>query len=60
MKDKNLNKIAAVEKAISERYGDDTIQNPRANWDEEKDLDDSGFSCSAMISIFSIILLAPY
>ena len=37
MKDKNLNKIAAVEKAISERYGDDTIQNPRANWDEEKE-----------------------
>ena len=37
MKDKNLIKIAAVEKAISERYGDDTIQNPRANWDEEKE-----------------------
>ena len=37
MKDKDLNKIAAVEKAIAERYGDDTIQNPRANWDEEKE-----------------------
>ena len=29
-------------------------------WDEEKDLDDSGFLGSTVISIFSIILLAPY
>ena len=37
MKDKDLNKIAAIEKAIAERYGDDTIQSPRANWDEDKE-----------------------
>ena len=37
MKDKDLNRIAAVEKAISERYGEETVQNPRANWDEEKE-----------------------
>ena len=34
---KNFDKIAAVEKAITERYGEDTIQNPRANWDDEKE-----------------------
>ena len=37
MKDKDLNKIAAIEKAIAERYGDDTIQSPHANWDEDKE-----------------------
>ena len=37
MKDKDLNYVAAVEKAISEKYGDEAITNPRANWDEEKE-----------------------
>ncbi len=36
MKDKDLNHIAAVEKAISEKYGADAVANPRANWDENK------------------------
>jgi hypothetical protein len=31
------NHIAAVEKAISQKYGEETIQNPRANWDEAKE-----------------------
>ena len=30
-------RIAAVEKAISQKYGDETIQNPKANWDETKE-----------------------
>ena len=37
MKDKDLNHIAAIEKAIAEKYGAETIANPRANWDEEKE-----------------------
>ena len=37
MKDKELNRIAAIEKAIAEKYGDETIQNPRANWDDDKE-----------------------
>jgi len=37
MKDKDLNHIAAVEKAIAEKYGTDAITNPRANWDEDKE-----------------------
>jgi hypothetical protein len=37
MKDKNLNKIAAVEKAIADKYGAETVQNPNSNWDEEKE-----------------------
>ena len=36
-KDKNPDRIAAVEKAIKEKYGSETIQNPRSNWDEEKE-----------------------
>jgi len=35
-KDK-LNHIAAVEQAISKKYGDEAVQNPKANWDESKE-----------------------
>ena len=31
------NKIAGVEKAIKERYGEEAIAHPRANWDDEKE-----------------------
>ena len=34
---KSLNDIAAIEKAIKQKYGEDTIQNPKATWDEEKE-----------------------
>jgi len=34
---KKPNRIAAVEKAISQKYGDEAIQDPRANWDEDKE-----------------------
>ena len=34
MSDKDLDKIAAIEKAITKKYGEETIQNPHANWDE--------------------------
>jgi hypothetical protein len=36
---KDPNRIAAVEKAIAEKYGDEAIANPRANWDEEREKD---------------------
>ena len=39
MNEKDLNKIAALEKAIAEKYGTEAIQNPRANWDEIKEED---------------------
>jgi hypothetical protein len=29
--------LIKVEKAIQEKYGDETIQNPKANWDQEKE-----------------------
>ena len=37
MKTKNPNKIAAIEKAIQKKYGYEAVQNPNANWDEEKE-----------------------
>ena len=37
MKDKDFDHIARVEKAIAEKYGDDAVSNPRANWSEEKE-----------------------
>jgi hypothetical protein len=40
MKDKNtkeLDRLAAVEKAISQKYGKEAIQNPRSEWGEEKE-----------------------
>ena len=39
MKEKDLNYIAAVEKAIAKKYGSETIQNPKGNWDDEKEND---------------------
>jgi len=35
--EKDLNRIAAIERAIAKKYGKEAIQNPRANWDEEKE-----------------------
>ena len=31
------NHIAKVEKAIAQKYGKEAIQNPKANWDEDKE-----------------------
>lgn len=40
MKDKTtkeLDKLAAVEKAIAQKYGSEAVQNPRSEWTEEKE-----------------------
>ena len=37
MKDKDYNEIAKYEKAIKDKYGNEAIQNPKKNWDEEKE-----------------------
>jgi len=34
---KDPNYIAKLEKAIAEKYGTETVQNPRANWTPEKE-----------------------
>ncbi len=39
MKEKDLNYIAGLEKAIKKKYGDEAIQNPAKFWDEEKEKD---------------------
>jgi hypothetical protein len=31
------NKIAAIENAVKEKYGDTAIHNPKANWNEDKE-----------------------
>ena len=36
---KDLNYIAAVEKAIKKKYGSEAIDNPAKFWDEEKEKD---------------------
>lgn len=36
---KDLDYIAGVEKAIKKKYGSEAIQNPKANWDEDKEKD---------------------
>ena len=35
--DKDLNRIAAIEKAIKEKYGDAAVVHPRAEWNDEKE-----------------------
>ena len=37
MKKKDLNDVAAVEKAIKEKYGEEAIQNPKGTWNSEKE-----------------------
>jgi len=39
MKEKDLNYIAGLEKAIKKKYGDEAIQNPASCWNEEKEID---------------------
>ena len=36
-KDLDLNDIAKFEKAIAKKYGKEAVQNPRSNWDDEKE-----------------------
>ena len=37
MSKKDFDRIAAFEKAIRQKYGDEAIKNPKANWGEEKE-----------------------
>jgi|TARA_R110000824_G_scaffold35291_1_gene110807 hypothetical protein len=39
MKDKDLNYIAGLEKAIEKKYGHEAIENPANNWDKVKEED---------------------
>ena len=34
---KDYDRIAAVEKAIKDKYGEEAIANPKSNWDETKE-----------------------
>ena len=37
MNEKNLDRLAATEKAIAEKYGEEAVVNPRSSWDENKE-----------------------
>jgi len=37
MKNKDPDYAIKVEKAIAEKYGTDTVQNPKGSWDDEKE-----------------------
>ena len=37
MKETDLNYIAGLEKAIKDKYGTETIENPAKHWDKEKE-----------------------
>jgi len=37
MKNKDLNHIAAIEHAIADKYGAETVAHPSADWDENKE-----------------------
>ncbi len=37
MKNKDPNYAIKVEKAIAEKYGSEAVQNPKANWTDEKE-----------------------
>ena len=37
MKEEDLDKVAAIENAIAKKYGKEAIQNPKSNWNPEKE-----------------------
>ena len=37
MTEKDYNYIAKIEQAIEQKYGEEAIQNPKANWSEDKE-----------------------
>ena len=37
MKKKDLNKIAKIEKAMSKKFGPESIVNPKSGWDDNKE-----------------------
>lgn len=37
MKNKDPNYAVKVEQAIAEKYGEETVVNPKSNWDDEKE-----------------------
>ena len=37
MNKKDPNTLAAIEQAVAKKYGKEAIQNPNANWDDEKE-----------------------
>jgi len=37
LKKRDLNKIARIERAIANKYGNEAIQNPKGNWTQEKE-----------------------
>jgi len=37
MKNKDLNKIAKIEKAMSKKFGPESIVNPKSGWDNDKE-----------------------
>lgn len=37
MKNKDLNKIAKIEKAMSKKFGPESIVNPKSGWDDDKE-----------------------
>ena len=37
MNNKDWDKLAKIEQAISKKYGPETIQNPKNNWNDEKE-----------------------
>ena len=37
MSEKDFDHIARVEKAIAEKYGEEAVSNPKANWNEERE-----------------------
>ena len=39
MKEKDLNYIAGLERAIKKKYGEEAIENPSKHWDQNKETD---------------------
>ena len=46
MKKKDPNYAIKIEKAIAEKYGEETVQHPRSDWSDEKEKEEELFVVS--------------
>ena len=51
---KDQNYVVKVEQAISKKYGVETIQNPKGNWDQQKEKEYLDIKDVSVLSGFSI------
>ena len=54
-KDKDPHYVAKMEKAISDKYGEDAIQNPKNEWNTEKEKEITMFIFLSLVVVLNVM-----